>query len=112
MVGFTGSLQDPTPGGNTISGNSGNGVSIGGSASGTVLLFNKIGTDGTGTSSTTGLANQGYGVLVDASGNTARRRGTITPRSGALQGSFNVISGNGQGGIDLEGRDRTSSRAT
>ncbi len=112
MVGFTGSLQNPTPGGNTISGNLGNGASISGSASGTVLLYNKIGTDGTGTLVNNGLANQGYGVLVDTTNSSigATIAGTtiggtiMVPSSGGIvQGSFNEISGNAQGGIHLEG---------
>ena len=111
MVGFTGSIQAPIPGGNTISGNSGTGVSIGGSASGTVLLYNRIGTDGSGTFVNVGLANQGYGVLVDTSASTdstiagATIGGTIAVpgQEGALLGSFNVISGNAKGGIELQG---------
>ena len=86
MVGFTGSIQSPIPGGNTISGNSGNGVSIRGSASGTVLLYNRIGTDGSGTFVNVGLANQGYGVLVDSTSSTGSTiGGTITlPSDGVL----------------------------
>jgi hypothetical protein len=107
MVGFTGSIQNPTAGGNTISGNSGNGVSIGGSASGTVLLFNRIGTDGTGTFINRGLNNQGYGVLVDSTssqGSTIGGTITVSSQGGPLQGTFNVISGNVTGGIALEGQ--------
>ena len=107
MVGFTVSIQDPIAGGNTISGNSGNGVSISGSATGTVLLFNRIGTDGTGTFVNAGLANQGYGVLINTAASTGSTvGGTITVPGGdaALQGRFNVISGNVQGGIELGGQ--------
>ena len=108
-VGFTGTAQNPTAvAGNAISGNLGAGVSIGGTASKTVLLDNKIGTDITGTFSNVKLANQDYGVVVGGSSTGTTIGGTITVPSTtvggtALGGTFNVISGNQKGGIELDG---------
>ena len=112
-VGFTGAVASRTSGGNTISGNAGNGVSIGGSASGSVLLFNKIGTDGSGTSTSSALANGGYGVVVDSTSTAGSNIGgtiIVSTRNQPLQGTFNLISGNSEGGVELEGRgsDRVS----
>jgi hypothetical protein len=107
MVGFSGPVASPTGGGNTISGNSGDGVSIGGSAAGTVLLFNKIGTDGTGTSTSSALANGGYGVVVNSTSTTGSTIGgtiAVSTLGQPLQGAFNLISGNTQGGVELEGQ--------
>ncbi|MBK9093635.1 MAG: right-handed parallel beta-helix repeat-containing protein [Anaerolineae bacterium] len=81
--------------GNVISGNSGNGVGIyGTAASGNKVLGNLIGPDAVGAAS---LGNTRAGVAVDsASGNTIGG-----PRSGAGPQPGNVISGNGEDGIQL-----------
>src|SRR5262249_41589540 len=71
---------------NLISGNSGNGVYLGGpGTSGNVVLGNFIGTDVNGTANL-GNANDGVIILNGATANTV---------GGTAAGSLNVISGNG-----------------
>ncbi|MFZ1402883.1 MAG: NosD domain-containing protein, partial [Anaerolineae bacterium] len=81
--------------GNVISGNSGNGVGIyGTAASGNKVLGNLIGPDAVGAAS---LGNTRAGVVIDsASGNTIGG-----PRTSAGPQPGNVISGNGEDGIQL-----------
>jgi hypothetical protein len=99
-VGFAGSALAPVLGGNLISGNLGDGLAISGTASGTVVFANRIGTDLSGNSTSTALANQGYGVSI-----TTANSATI---GGALLVSGNVISGNTLGGIDVQGNGHNS----
>ncbi|MFL5243447.1 MAG: hypothetical protein ACJ8FY_15180 [Gemmataceae bacterium] len=79
--------------GNVISGNGGDGITIGGineSASGTVVQNNEIGTDITGTAR---LGNGGNGVSIYNSSNNL----IGGPRAG------NVIAANGKNGIEITG---------
>jgi titin len=82
-----------TPGlGNVVSGNAHNGVEVAGStASGNLILGNRIGTDGTGS---VARGNGGDGVLVFGSGNTV---------GGTEAGAGNLVSGNAGNGISLVG---------
>jgi len=83
--------------GNVISGNNNVGVGIfAAAASGNLVQGNYIGTNASGTSA---VPNAAYGVLVlAASGNTI---------GGAVAGSGNVVSGNGQIGVFLAGTGTT-----
>lgn len=82
---------------NTISGNTGDGISIVGNLTrGTTIRGNRIGTDTTGS---TGIGNSGSGIFIQDA-----RRSTI---GGAAAGESNVISGNGFDGILLDGTDST-----
>ena len=79
---------------NIISGNTASGIAIsGGSADGNVVQNNLIGTNN---SSTSGIANRQHGVRVNGAPNTM------------LAG--NVISGNLQGGISVNGAGSTGTR--
>ena len=101
-MGFTTTTQGATvSGGNVISGNAGTGVSIGGAASGTVLLFNNIGTDSTGTFSNVGLANQNYGVVVGGSSTKTTIGGTVF--SAASGYALQVVSWGGGAGVPTSG---------
>lgn len=82
---------------NTISGNTGEGISIGGSTTRwTTIRGNRIGTDTTGS---IGVGNGGSGIFIQDA-----RRSTI---GGTTVGESNVISGNGFDGILLAGTDST-----
>ena len=81
---------------NVISGNTGDGIDIGGGAANTLVQGNYIGTDQTGTKP---LGNTGSGVSVDdASGVTI---------GGTAQGAGNVISANAQAGVSIAGTATT-----
>ena len=83
---------------NVISGNSSDGVYLGGSGtSGNVVLGNFIGTDFAGTAY---LSNTTDGVVIQnhATGNTV---------GGTSSGAANVISGNGANGVYLSGSGTT-----
>jgi titin len=99
--------QDNTIGGDTpgernvISGNGGNGVSIGdflaAGTSGNVVTGNYIGTDITGSAD---LGNSSFGVVID--------NGAINNSvGGSAAGTGNVISGNGWDGISISDADTT-----
>lgn len=87
---------------NVISGNTGAGVRISGTATtGNAVLANRIGTDLAGTQ--TGLGN-GVGVVVETSANDNR----IGDGTGAGR---NVISGNVGDGVQINGADETRVRS-
>jgi len=79
--------------GNVISGNGSDGIGVFSPATGAQIEGNLIGTDATGTIS---MANAGNGVTIFATGNTI---------GGTAAGAGNVISGNTQFGITIEGSD-------
>ncbi len=84
--------------GNVISGNSQNGVLIGGAddnASGTVVQGNLIGTDATGTKA---IGNS-VGVTVSYGGNINQSQGVTI--GGSVAGAANVISGNSGDGVQI-----------
>ena len=84
---------------NVISGNSGFGVRMTGASASNVVLGNLIGTNGAGT---VALGNLLEGVFIDDSaGNTI---------GGAMPDSGNVISGNGQDGVEINGGSATGNR--
>jgi Calx-beta domain-containing protein/VCBS repeat protein/carboxypeptidase family protein len=79
---------------NLISGSSANGITIqnfGGGASGNLIQGNFIGTNAAGTAA---LKNSGKGIFVFTSNNTI---------GGTTAGARNIISGNGQDGIGIDG---------
>jgi uncharacterized repeat protein (TIGR01451 family)/CSLREA domain-containing protein len=79
--------------GNVISGNSGSGVHVlGGSATGTVIQGNRIGTNAGGTGA---LANAQDGVRIDGASNNLV--------GGAAAGAGNVVSGNRDSGVYVGG---------
>jgi Right handed beta helix region len=107
-VGFYSVKGVNTAAGNVISGNDQDGIQIGNGAdtsNATLVLNNEIGTDANGQFA---IPNKDYGVLVDTAPGTASTIGgtLIVPSPGVpLQpGTFNVISGNGAGGVELEGQ--------
>jgi hypothetical protein len=78
--------------GNLISGNGKNGVEITGSgATGNLVEGNRIGTNAAGTAA---LGNGVSGVVIFAAGNTV---------GGAAAGAGNLLSGNTDNGVDLDG---------
>ena len=88
--------------GNVISGNTGDGILIYGSgATGNLVEGNYIGTNAAGTAA---LANTGGGVQITG-GATNNTIGGITATPGT--GAGNVISGNGNDGIDIFGSGTT-----
>ncbi len=96
QVGFVGTNQIW---GNTISGNVGDGVEISGSAQGTVLEHNLIGTDSTGTFTSDTLGNHEFGIAISAQVSSPPVGSTI----GGPSASFaNVVSGNSEGGISIQ----------
>jgi CSLREA domain-containing protein len=86
--------------GNVISGNAGSGIKVANAgATRTVIVGNDIGTDYVGTGA---LGNGEHGVLLlDAPGNTV---------GGSATGAGNLISANGQDGIDVAGSSATNNR--
>ena len=81
---------------NVISGNTGDGIDVGGGATSTLIQGNYIGTDQTGTKP---LPNTGDGLSIDdASGVTI---------GGTSQNAHNVISGNAQAGVSISGTAAT-----
>ena len=80
---------------NVISGNTNSGIEINGNATQTVVQGNFIGLNANGTAK---LANGTHGVRVRAPDNTI---------GGTTAGSRNIISGNGQNGISIEGNTTT-----
>jgi titin len=77
---------------NLISANGKSGVELTGTgATGNVIEGNRIGTDAAGTAA---LGNGVAGVIVFASGNTV---------GGSAAGAGNLVSGNGDNGVDLDG---------
>ncbi len=101
QVGFGGTPQSPILGGDLISGNKVDGVSISGSASGTIVLDSRIGTDSSAGSTSRSLANGKFGVFIDSTSSIGSTIGGTL--AGTLLGSGNVISGNSQGGISIAG---------
>lgn len=81
--------------GNVISGNGGRGVEISGNATANVLQGNRIGTDAAGSAA---LGNTGIGVLVFGASNVI---------GGTTAAAGNVISGNGQTGVRIDGAGAT-----
>src|SRR5262249_32165382 len=80
--------------GNLISGNTLDGVLLeGGGVAGTGVAGNVIGTDASGPGP---LPNQGDGVLLEDGTNNNTVGGTVAA-------ARNVISGNGDSGVDIEG---------
>ena len=78
--------------GNVVSGNSLTGVRLAGAGTtGNVVLGNRIGTDAAGTGR---LANASTGVFIDAPENIV---------GGSTAGARNIVSGNGDAGIQLYG---------
>jgi len=111
FVGFSriGGGGDP-PGGNVISGNHQNGIHIGNtdhtadSSSATIIGYNLIGTDASGTFA---IGNAGYGIFLDNVQSTPAIGGTSIGGTNAGAGNVftgNLISGNQQGGIDIDDR--------
>ena len=86
-IGGTGSLAL-----NVISGNTGDGIDVGGGATGTLIQGNFVGTDQTGTQP---LPNTGNGIsITDANGVTV---------GATAQAAGNVISGNAKSGVSIAG---------
>ena len=82
-------------GGNTVSGNDDDGISVGGAASSnTIIAGNRIGTDPGGTA---GLGNGGTGIRIEA-GDRARI-------GGAADGEGNLVSGNASDGVRVDDAD-------
>ena len=79
--------------GNVISGNGTGGIAVFSPATGTLIEGNLIGTDATGTVS---VANAGNGLTISSTGVTV---------GGTAAKARNVISGNSQFGITIEGSD-------
>jgi hypothetical protein len=77
--------------GNIVSGNGGNGISVT-SASGIVILGNLVGTNIAGAGP---VPNGADGVLIDVS--------TSNVIGGPAPGTGNVLSGNGQAGVEIRG---------
>lgn len=103
----TGNTNDLRPGG-AVSGNTGNGVEIGSTATGTTVRIGNI------------QSNGGHGVQVDGSGNTVSSNGRVDSNglNGILvNGSNNTVknnaagsdnnTGNGQAGIKVVGGNNT-----
>jgi hypothetical protein len=85
---------------NIISGNDGDGVQINGNgARGNKIIGNYLGTDKNGTAD---LGNGFYGVLIISAPNN-----TI---GGTTAGERNVISGNGDDGVEIDGASATGNR--
>lgn len=82
---------------NVISGNGGNGITIGAGASGNVISGNYIGTNA---SSTSALPNGADGVLLMGSNNIVGGTAGVTPLAGCA-GACNLISGNGANGVGI-----------
>ncbi len=83
---------------NIVSGNNGNGIVVGGGATGNTIKGNYIGTNAAGTSS---VANTADGILiVQAPNNTIGGTNSVTP-GGACTGDCNLISGNGANGVGI-----------
>ena len=76
---------------NLVSGNAGTGISVSGTADGTIVRGNYIGTNLAGTAA---LANTGVGIRIYGAKNT-----TV---GGAVVAARNVVSGNGNRGITIE----------
>jgi K319-like protein/Big-like domain-containing protein/NHL repeat-containing protein/6-bladed beta-propeller protein len=97
--GLNGTSSNTTIGGdktslyNLISGNSGNGVDITSGTNGTMIQGNYIGTN---PQSTTGLGNSKNGLLIKDSSNNSV--------GGNTQESENIISANGQNGVEITGQ--------
>jgi CSLREA domain-containing protein len=86
--------------GNLISGNNGNGVTVGlATTSGVVILGNLIGTNSTGTAD---LGNSLFGISVDSA--------TSTTIGGTTPGERNIISGNNASGVRLNAASSSSVR--
>ncbi len=83
---------------NVISSNWGDGIWIGGTATGNVVQGNFIGTDQAGAEA---LANVGEGIYVEASGNTIG--GPAAKASGSCNPPCNLVSGNSDNGIYIQG---------
>ena len=81
---------------NVISGNLGDGVDVGSAASTTLLQGNYVGLDQTGINV---LSNTGVGISVSGA-----HGATI---GGTAQGAGNVISGNAQSGVSIQGAGAT-----
>lgn len=98
-VGASGGGEDNIVGpGNVISGNIGAGVHVW--SSGTVVIGNRIGTNASGTSA---VPNMEDGVLVHGSGNRI---------GGDSAAERNLISGNGQGGVQINPYDLSPAEGT
>src|SRR5262249_20435311 len=90
----------PTGARNIISGNGANGVELLGKPTGNLVAGNFIGTDVNGTAA---LPNQGDGVRINFAGQPVTTTSGNTV-GGTASGFRNVISGNGQNGVDIGGQ--------
>ena len=90
----------PGKGLNVISGNGLNGIHLTGSAHGTKVQYNNIGTDATGQLSN--LGNSGNGILIDtkATNNTIG----LDPSVAGSRAFANLISGNQKSGVSIQSR--------
>ncbi|HWZ65571.1 MAG TPA: right-handed parallel beta-helix repeat-containing protein [Patescibacteria group bacterium] len=84
---------------NVVSGNTGNGIGITGSAaSGNVISGNIVGANSSGTGS---IPNHGDGILINQSPNNTVGGTTGTTPGGACTGACNLVSGNRVNGIGI-----------
>jgi parallel beta-helix repeat protein len=86
--------------GNTIAGNTGDGIALVGSVNGTVITGNLIGTDSGGTA---GLGNNAGVLLACDTGVSGTRSPSGTQLGGATAAERNVISGNNLSGVVIQG---------
>ena len=75
--------------GNLLSGNGGDGIDVFGTATGSILQHNFIGTDASGLSA---IANNGEGIYLGSGSNLV---------GGTLAAARNVVSGNGSNGLRM-----------
>jgi hypothetical protein len=83
---------------NIVSGNGGNGVSIGGSGGSNTIQGNFIGTNASGAAA---LGNGGHGVSITGGGNSNNTIGGAATSPGTPPG--NLISGNKMDGVHIDG---------
>lgn len=80
---------------NLVSGNSGHGIDLGNGSTGNTVLGNYVGTDVNGASA---VSNSLCGISIEGSGNTV---------GGPTASARNLISGNGQDGVFINGSGAT-----
>ena len=103
LIGGPGVGGNPAMGRDVISGNTSDGILIENGSQANVVENAFIGTDVMGTAT---LGNGDYGVVVDSTSTTGSTIGgtiVVSTRNQPLQGTFNLISGNSAGGVELEG---------